>query len=52
MQYVWVFFFQTFVVGYKIFAFYSLAGSDDSGFVIIPKNNEEASGTSFLCCNV
>ncbi|KYO33720.1 WD repeat-containing protein 75 [Alligator mississippiensis] len=34
---------KTFVVGYKIFAFYSLAGSDDSGFVIIPKNNEEAS---------
>uniref|UniRef100_A0A8C8RY64 WD repeat domain 75 n=1 Tax=Pelusios castaneus TaxID=367368 RepID=A0A8C8RY64_9SAUR len=34
---------KTFVVGYKLFAFYTLAGSEDSVFIIIPKRNEEAS---------
>uniref|UniRef100_A0A8C3T739 WD repeat domain 75 n=1 Tax=Chelydra serpentina TaxID=8475 RepID=A0A8C3T739_CHESE len=33
---------KTFVVGYKLFAFYTLAGSEDSVFIIIPKKNEES----------
>ncbi|XP_067405145.1 WD repeat-containing protein 75 isoform X2 [Emydura macquarii macquarii] len=37
---------KTFVVGYKLFAFYTLAGSEDSVFIIIPKKNKEASGSA------
>ncbi|KAM9122960.1 WD repeat-containing protein 75 isoform 1-T1 [Pangshura tecta] len=32
---------KTFVVGYKLFAFYTLAGFEDSVFIIIPKKNED-----------
>ncbi|XP_033024487.1 WD repeat-containing protein 75 [Lacerta agilis] len=35
---------KTLVVGFKLFAFYALAGSENSVFVIIPKDNDERSG--------
>ncbi|XP_075790283.1 WD repeat-containing protein 75 [Pelodiscus sinensis] len=34
---------KTFVVGYKLYAFYMLADSEGSVFVIIPRKNEDAS---------
>ncbi|XP_061464214.1 WD repeat-containing protein 75 isoform X2 [Rhineura floridana] len=35
---------KTFIVGFKLFAFYALAESEGSVFVIIPKDNDERSG--------